>query len=566
MKIKILALSHQMDYSGAPLALLNLCQNLIAKGFDVSYLSLKNGPLEKDFLLQGIVQHNSNKSYDAVIGNTILCLPALSKLSKKVVRILWLHETIEFLDILKVQKTEILSLATIDLVLYLAEFQKKQFDNIINTNAWMLFRNNVNAQHSEYEKVHKETKITIPGKIEHRKNQVEFLNKLNHLPDNFSIILLGASKLSYPTQDERILFTDSISHAESLEVLKNSDIVISNSLYESQNLVAIEAMIIGRRVLLKNNDAHQELKRLFPEIEVYSSIDELLDLIKLKKSPALLKKISVEADKIFGKTAFEIQLIGLINFIQTRIGINMKNKWVSVLTVVKDADHSILKTFESLKPLLQSNDLEWIIKSADENVVKFRDIWGFPNVVVKIMPDTGIYNAMNQGVAQCTSEYIQIIGSGDLINLNGMRVLLDYLQKSRHQNPDIMYCSAYMAHMKKVWIPDPNQMKARMSCPHASTFVKQKLLKLNVFNETFKIAGDYDLMLRLLLAGSTYETVNTNVVDCDGDGISVSSPVEAYLEEELSRIRNLKSSLTESLHRLLYFTCARLGIKISKKQ
>ncbi len=57
-KMNILLLSHQLDFSGAPIALLRLAETLINQGHSLSLASINDGPLGIEFGKLGIKQFN----------------------------------------------------------------------------------------------------------------------------------------------------------------------------------------------------------------------------------------------------------------------------------------------------------------------------------------------------------------------------------------------------------------------------------------------------------------------------------------------------------------------------
>ena len=96
--MNILLVSHQLDYSGAPIALLELAKCLLRLKHSVSISSLKIGPLLTEFAKSGVKKFDSSKNssdnYDLIIANTVHSVPPslnFMKSSKKVLA--WIHES-----------------------------------------------------------------------------------------------------------------------------------------------------------------------------------------------------------------------------------------------------------------------------------------------------------------------------------------------------------------------------------------------------------------------------------------------------------------------------------------
>jgi len=121
-------------------------------------------------------------------------------------------------------------------------------------------------------------------------------------------------------------------------------------------------------------------------------------------------------------------------------------------------------------------------------------------------PDNGIYDALNKGIRQASGEVIGLLHSDDFYahdrviekvadifmkyNIDSCYGDLQYVDKN---NPDkvIRYWkSSQYRHgkFKYGWMP-----------PHSTFFVKKEIYnKYGYFNTNFKIAADYELMLRFL--------------------------------------------------------------------
>lgn len=106
---KILLLTHELSYSGAPLVLFYVAQILRRKGFFVAVLSLKDGELRKDFIREGVavgIQEDIRRfdpvlfewfqQFDLVWGNTVTYYFWVEAFGRtNIPFIWWLHESAE---------------------------------------------------------------------------------------------------------------------------------------------------------------------------------------------------------------------------------------------------------------------------------------------------------------------------------------------------------------------------------------------------------------------------------------------------------------------------------------
>lgn len=132
-----------------------------------------------------------------------------------------------------------------------------------------------------------------------------------------------------------------------------------------------------------------------------------------------------------------------------------------------------------------------------------------PNRVVKIIsePDDGIYDAMNKGIRNTTGDIIGILNSDDFYNSNN--VISTVVQAFKTKDVDCVYGNLYYVKqedpsiIKRKWVTgayDPKKgFKNGWYPAHPSFFVKKEVYdKFGAFNTSFKIAADFELMLRLI--------------------------------------------------------------------
>lgn len=120
--------------------------------------------------------------------------------------------------------------------------------------------------------------------------------------------------------------------------------------------------------------------------------------------------------------------------------------------------------------------------------------------------DKGIYDALNKGIALASGDLIGFVHSDDL--LASSNVISKLVSKIHHENLDGVYgdlqyvdkintnkiirfwksCKFQPELLKRGWLP-----------AHPTLILKKEVyLEHGVFNKSFKIAADYDFMLRIL--------------------------------------------------------------------
>ena len=125
-------------------------------------------------------------------------------------------------------------------------------------------------------------------------------------------------------------------------------------------------------------------------------------------------------------------------------------------------------------------------------------------------PDCGIYNAWNKGLAQAKGEWICFLGADDYFwdttVLERMAVKLELLP----ENIRVAYGQIMLIDLDgqpprskgEPWEKIKDQFKQFMCIPHVGTMHRRSLFDQHGnFDESFRIAGDYEFLLRELTTG-----------------------------------------------------------------
>lgn len=118
-------------------------------------------------------------------------------------------------------------------------------------------------------------------------------------------------------------------------------------------------------------------------------------------------------------------------------------------------------------------------------------------------PDTGIYNAMNRGAELASGGYIIYLNSDDYYH---RREGLAEISAAADQGGYGFVCSPVVILDDPPWITKVSRFYARvlltMPFGHPGMAIsKATFQEFGGFDEAFKLASDYDLILRLIMAG-----------------------------------------------------------------
>jgi glycosyltransferase len=186
---------------------------------------------------------------------------------------------------------------------------------------------------------------------------------------------------------------------------------------------------------------------------------------------------------------------------------------ISIITVSYNSSKTIKDTFDSV--LNQTyNNIEYIVidgNSKDNTVeiiksyeIKFKE----KGIEFKWISekDDGLYDAMNKGIKIATGKYIGILNSDDFYCDN---FIIEKVVKTLEKNKtDSLYANLYYVDAKDTnkiirnWKSQrfkDNLFKNGWHPAHPTFFVKKEIYeKYGIFNLNYKIAADYEIMLRFL--------------------------------------------------------------------
>ena len=184
---------------------------------------------------------------------------------------------------------------------------------------------------------------------------------------------------------------------------------------------------------------------------------------------------------------------------------------ISIITATYNSEATLKSSMLSV--LNQSfQNIEYVIidgNSTDQTLelVKQHQIQ-FPQIEFKILsePDSGIYDALNKGVQLATGEVIGFVHSDDILAENQILSMLvsQFKKEDLHGvYGDLQYVDRHnIAAVIRYWksnLFNASLLKKGWMPAHPTLFLKKEVYqKHGLFNVNYKIAADYDFMLRIL--------------------------------------------------------------------
>lgn len=200
---------------------------------------------------------------------------------------------------------------------------------------------------------------------------------------------------------------------------------------------------------------------------------------------------------------------------------------ITVVTVCFNEERNIAKTVESVLSQT-SSDFEYIIcdgGSGDKTVEiarSYEDAFAKKGVkfTVNSERDKGIYDGMNKGIELASGDYVYFLNAGDWFYSD--TVLAEIIEKMGDKAPEVVYgdCLCVDRGVAKIFVSDHTHLSEYMSIAHPATLVRADVIKENVFDISYKIAADYNMMLTLYSKGCEFFKIDVTVSKFSADGVS----------------------------------------------
>ncbi len=210
---------------------------------------------------------------------------------------------------------------------------------------------------------------------------------------------------------------------------------------------------------------------------------------------------------------------------------------ISIITVCFNEEATIDATLLSVYEQTYE-DFEVIVKdggSSDgtvEKAEKWKKRFEDRGISFKLLTgrDKGIYDGMNRGVEEASGEFVNFMNAGD--SFFAPEVLKDVFDGRDLENVDLIFGDTAEEEFGELhyFRKCPEQIENRMPFSHQSTFVRRTLLKEYPFDLKYRIAADYDLLLKLHEKGYRFTDSGILIARVGKKGTSSVRLKETYLE------------------------------------
>ena len=179
----------------------------------------------------------------------------------------------------------------------------------------------------------------------------------------------------------------------------------------------------------------------------------------------------------------------------------------SIITAAFNSEHTIRDTINSVNSQTYEN-IEHIFIDGESNDSTLDIIRRLSkrNPNISSQKDSGIYDALNKGANKATGDIVGFLHSDDLFFNENVLDKVANIFKDPSINlcyGDLQYVDSQntkriIRHWKSGTFSN-NKLYNGWMPPHPTVFLRRDFLKLDPFNQNFKISADYDFILNLLL-------------------------------------------------------------------
>lgn len=212
---------------------------------------------------------------------------------------------------------------------------------------------------------------------------------------------------------------------------------------------------------------------------------------------------------------------------------------VSIVTVCFNSAHTIRDTIESV--LAQDYpQIEYIVVDGGSRDDTLAIVQSYGARISRLVtgPDRGIYDAMNKGIGAATGEVVGLLNSDDFYaDSNVVSDLMTAMLRAHADAvfADLVYvdpadkCKVTRHYDSSRW--HPGRFRFGWMPAHPTFFVRREwYLRCGLFSLDYRIAADFELLVRLLFrGGATYTHVPRAVVHMRAGGLSTRGIRQSWL-------------------------------------
>lgn len=487
MKNRILLVSHEMTYTGAPQSLLRIADVLLNNGYQVEVWTLTKGPLKKEYEAKGIrvitIEFPRQKKglvtrlkeYSLVLANTIFCAEFAFFAQEHVRTVLYIREAKNIPWILETNKMDPEWLLGAENIVCVSEYAREFLKEAYGIQDVSVIHNFVEDffgsvwDKEQHKKVSSDeiagqediTDFIVSGTVEPRKGQDVAVEAFLKLPEELRKIarlhIVGSMptwaadyhrELKLGTQENVVYHGEYKDRGKLYELYRDMDVFLVTSTDESCSLVALEAAMLGKPLLVTENTGAKYIvgeECILPTKDIETLCKSMQDCILHAEKWRTCGKENRERYLRHGtRAAYEKSFLSYIGEVMEKEEMNLAGKVkVSIVVPVYNVAQYLVQCMESLvKQTLQEIEIICVNDGSTDNSLEILKGYAKKDNRIKLLTgkNHGYGHAMNRGIDAAKGEFLGIVEPDDYADLQMFETLY---QRAVKTGADIVKADFY---------------------------------------------------------------------------------------------------------------------------
>lgn len=216
---------------------------------------------------------------------------------------------------------------------------------------------------------------------------------------------------------------------------------------------------------------------------------------------------------------------------------------ITIITVSYNSEKTIKDTIESVLNQTYQN-FEYLIIDGQSKDSTLDIVKSYKDSRIKLISekDKGLYDAMNKGIKLATGDIIGIINSDDVLYDNNVfqTIVDNYDLNTEILHGNVQYFNEDLTQVIRDYVPGEKN-KDYWCGAHPSMYIRKEVFeKIGLYNINYRIAADYDFMVRCNVNNIKYKYINKYFVKMRYGGAS--NGLKGYINNFKECVKVLKTN------------------------
>ena len=457
MKKKILLVSHEMTYTGAPQSLLRIADVLLNNGFEVDVWTLRDGPLIKEYTAKGtkvtVIDFPKKKefctkrlkNYDLVLANTLFCVEFVQFVQEHVRTVLYIREAQNIPWLMEKNSIDPNWLMDTKNIVCVSEYAKEFIQETYGLKNITVIHNFIDDCFLEQQEQSDDfVDFIVSGTVEPRKGQDVALKAFLSLPEGLrkkaKLHVVGSmpawaadyhKMLKLETQEYVIYHGEYKDREKLYDLYRSMDVFLVVSTDESCSLVAMEAAMLGKPLLVTENTGAKYMvseECILPTGDEKALGSSMEDCIRHPEKWNNVGRENRERYLLYAnRKSYEKALLSYIGEVMEQEEIRLENKIkVSVVVPVYNVEQYLRQCMESLvNQTLKEIEIICVNDGSKDGSLAILQEYAQKDSRVKVISgdNHGYGHAMNTGIDAAEGEFLGIVEPDDYVDIHMFETL-----------------------------------------------------------------------------------------------------------------------------------------------